>query len=407
MEQLLRSNTNIDDFKEVNDFMVRYNGFGLDLPYFRNNNGLASNRVIINGEEKINYSTYNYLGLNGSLEINEYAKSTIDKFGTSVSGSRLLSGQIDLHEKLEKKISEFLDVEDSVVQVGGHSTNVNTIGNIVGTLDLIIYDNLAHNSIVQGAILSHAKVRTFRHNNIEHLEHILIKIREKFRRVLIIVEGVYSMDGDICNLPELIRIKRKYGAILMIDEAHSFGVIGENGRGVTSYYNIDAKEVDIIMGTLSKSAASCGGYIAGSRKFINYLRYNSPGFVFSCGMTPANTAAALKAILLIEKGEERFQKLRENSEFILSKMKELGFNTGFSKDTPIVPLIIGDSQKTIALSNILFDNGINILPIIYPAVRERESRLRFFISASHTRFDLETTVHIIEKHCTDFLNANQ
>lgn len=390
---------NIDEFPEVRSFEEYYEQMKEAVPYFRKSEGVARNTMIIEGKEKINFSTYNYLGLNGNEEINKYAKQAIDCYGTSVSGSRLLSGQIELHEKLEMKIAEFLGTDDALVQVGGHSTNVNTIGNIVGDSDLILHDALAHNSIVQGAILSHAKRKPFRHNDMEHLESELKKLRKKFRRVLIVVEGVYSMDGDICNLPELVRIKKKYGALLMIDEAHSFGTIGKNGRGVTSYFNINPKEIDILMGTLSKSAASCGGYIAGSKKFIKHLRYNSPGFIFSCGATPANTAAAYKAIELFEADEDRITRLTDNSKYFLEKIKQMGFDTGMSCDTPIVPIIIGDSQKALSMSNRLFEKGVNALPIVYPAVKEDEARLRFFISASHTKSDLDTTLKILEEFC--------
>lgn len=395
----LKENCIIDEFPEVITFANYFEEMKNRTPYFRNNEGVAGNKVIIEGEEKINFSTYNYLGLNGDARINEFVKKTIDCYGTSVSGSRLLSGQIELHEKLEAKIAQFLSMEDAIVQVGGHSTNVNTIGNLVGEQDLILHDSLAHNSIIQGAILSHAKRKPFKHNNMEHLESELKKLRKKFRRALIIVEGVYSMDGDICNLPELIRIKKKYGALLMIDEAHSFGTIGMCGRGVTSYYNINSKDIDILMGTLSKSAASCGGYIAGSKKFIRHLRYNSPGFIFSCGLTPANTAAAYKAIELFEENEERIKKLKQNSKYFLNKVKELGYNVGLSFDTPIIPIILGDSKKALDMSNELFEKGINALPIVYPAVKENEARIRFFISASHTSEDLDKTVKILEGFC--------
>ena len=390
-----KQNTKIDNFQEVEWFAEYFDSLN-EVPYFRKSDGIASNHMIIEGEEKINYSTYNYLGLNGDPRVNEYAKKAIDKYGTSVSGSRLLSGEIELHEKLEQLISSFLGVEDSLVLVGGHATNVNIIGCVVGEKDLILHDQMAHNSIIQGAILSHAKRKPFKHNDMERLENELIKLRKKFRRVLIVVEGVYSMDGDICNLPDLLRIKEKYGAILMIDEAHSLGTIGKEGRGVTSYFGIDPNRVDIMMGTLSKSAASCGGYIAGSRKFIKHLRYNLEGFIFSCGCTPSNTAAAYKAIQLFMDESERVEKLNENSKYFLNRLKECGFDTGLSCDTPVVPIMIGDSKKALHISKRLYDKGVNALPIIYPAVKEDEARLRFFMSSSHTKEDMDRTVEMLK-----------
>lgn len=389
----------IDNFPEVVDFLEYYESVKDKVPYFRRNDGTPKNIMTIEGNEKINYSTYNYLGLNGDVRINEFVKEAIDCYGTSVSGSRLLSGQIGLHDKLEKKIASFLGADDALVEVGGHSTNVNTIGNLVSEPDLILHDALAHNSIIQGCILSHAKRKPFKHNNMEHLESELKKLRKKFRRVLIVVEGVYSMDGDICNLPELIRLKKEYGAILMVDEAHSFGTIGDCGRGVTSYYNVNPKDVDILMGTLSKAAASCGGYIAGNRDYIKYLRYNSPGFIFSCGITPANTAAAYKAIDMFEEEPERFENLKNNSTYFLDEVKKLGFDVGASSDTPIIPIIIGNSQKALDMSNELFKMGINALPIVYPAVKENEARIRFFMSANHTLEDLNKTLTVLQKFC--------
>lgn len=385
----------IDDFPEIAAFEKYFDTVKDSISYFRKNEGIAGGRMMIEGEEKINFSTYNYLGLNGDKRINEFVRGAVERYGTSVSGSRLLSGEIELHEKLEGRIADMLGTEDAIVFVGGHSTNVNIIGNLVGPQDLILHDSLAHNSSIQGCILSHAKRMHFRHNDMEHLEAALKRLRDKFRRVLIVAEGIYSMDGDICDLPELIRLKKEYGAMLMIDEAHSFGTIGDCGRGVTSYYDADPEDVDVLMGTLSKSAASCGGYIAGSSRFIRYLRYNSPGFVFSCGMTPANTAAAYKAIELFEEEPFRLEKLHRNSRHFLKEVSGMGYDTGMSAGTPIIPLILGDSQRAIDMSNELFRKGINALPIVYPAVKENEARIRFFISASHTREDLDITLDVL------------
>lgn len=387
---------NLNEFPEIVQFEEYFEKNKEKAPYFRVNDGLPDRVMKIEGEEKINFSTYNYLGLNGDKRISDFAKQAVEKFGTSVSGSRLLTGEISLHRQLEQTIAKFLGTEDAIVQVGGHSTNVNTIGNIVGSSDLILHDSLSHNSIIQGCILSHATRKPFKHNDMQALEKELKKIRSKFRRTLIVVEGVYSMDGDISNLPELIRIKKEYGCILMIDEAHSFGTIGDHGRGVTSYWNVNPCDVDILMGTLSKSACSCGGYIAGSSRFIHYLKYNSPGFIFSCGMTPCNTAAALKAIQIFSEDDSKLKKLKENSVYFLQKMKEAGFDTGLSSDTPVIPLIIGDSEKAMVFAEELYKKGINAMPIVYPAVKESEARIRFFISANHLRKDLDYTIQVLK-----------
>jgi 8-amino-7-oxononanoate synthase len=392
----LDKSSSIDCFPEVTSFSEYFMEKGT-VPYFRVNDGIASNTIIINGKEMINYSTYNYLGMNGCEEINEQVYKAIQQYGTSVSGSRLLSGEIELHSRLEKKIASFIGTEDAIVQVGGHSTNVNTIGNLVNGEDLILYDALAHNSIIQGAILSKAKRRPFKHNDMESLESKLKKLRYKYRRVLIVVEGVYSMDGDICKLPELIKLKNKYNALLMVDEAHSIGTIGENGRGVTSYYNIDPKEVDVLMGTLSKSLNSCGGYIAGSKRFIHYLRYNSPGFIFSVGITPANAAAAYASLEICEREEHLFERLKKNSTYFLSKLKSLDVNTGDSCDTPIIPMIIGNTDKALMFAEKLYQRGVNAMPIVYPAVKESQARIRFFMSAAHTKENIDQTIQIIKE----------
>ncbi len=388
----------ISEFPEIVAFKEYYDTTVTNKStYFKVNEGIARGRVVIKGEEKVNYSTYNYLGLTADPRVIEFTKAAIEKHGTSVSGSRILTGEIELHRMLERQIADFLGVDDSVVFVGGHCTNVNLIGNIVDDKDLVIHDAYAHNSIVQGAILSHAKRMHFNHNDMADLEKKLKRLRDKYRRVLIVAEGIYSMDGDICNLPELIRIKKQYEAILMVDEAHSFGTIGDHGRGVTSHFGVDPRDVDILMGTLSKSAASCGGYIAGNKDFIWYLRRNSPGFVFSCGLSPANTAAAYKAIEIFSNDSSKIDKLHENAAYFLKSVSELGYNTGLSEGTSIVPVIIGNSQKTVYISNELYKRGINALPIIYPAVKEDEARIRFFMSADHTHEDLDKTINALRE----------
>lgn len=389
--------TDIDMFPEVDSFQRFYESRKDSQPYFKLNQGIPTNHIKINGKDYINYSTYNYLGLNGNDKVLNSAINAIKRYGTSVSGSRLLSGEIEIHEELEKQISDLIGVDDSIVQVGGHSTNVNTIGNIVNKEDLIIHDELAHNSIVEGAILSHAMRRSFKHNNLNDLEKLLGRLRKNYRRTLIVVEGAYSMDGDLCPLPDLISIKKKYGCILMIDEAHSFGTVGKHGAGITEFYNSDPKDVDIIMGTLSKACASCGGFIAGDKKFINYLRFNSPGFVFSAGITPSNTAAALSAIKYFKKNNTPIKKLQSNSKIFLEGVKEIGFDTGDSHNSPIIPILIGDSNKANDISKKLFDNGINALPIVYPAVKEDEARIRFFMSSLITQEDIDKTLNVLNE----------
>ncbi|MDR1568208.1 MAG: aminotransferase class I/II-fold pyridoxal phosphate-dependent enzyme [Streptococcaceae bacterium] len=396
LDSVVFQEMSFNEFPEIIEFEQMINSFG-SIPYFKINEGLPLNLMRIEGKDFINFSSYNYLGLNGNEEVMTFTKQAIDKYGTSVSASRLVSGEIDLHRALEQKIAQFLCVEDSLVQVGGYVTNVDIVGNVVDKSDLILIDSYAHRSIIEGTILSQARVKTFRHNDMAHLALRLEKLRSKYRRVLIVVEGIYSMDGDICRLPELVDLKKRYGAILMVDEAHSLGTIGKNGRGVTSHFGIDSKDVDILMGTLSKSASSCGGYIAGSEKFINYLRYNSPSFIFSAGISPANTAAAYKSFEIFENDSRFTKKLKDNSSYFLKGVKEIGFDTGLSEGTQIIPLIFGNSDVAREFSNRLIEAGINALPIIYPAVKESEARIRFFISSLHTVEDLDYTLKVLEK----------
>ena len=242
-----QNKTVVGQLEEIQAFKEYFQTKASQIPYFKKNQGVARNKMLIDGNSYINFSTYNYLGLNGNQEVSDYAIDAIKKYGTSVSGSRLLSGEIEIHQKLEREISSFLGTEDSLVQVGGHSTNISVITSLVNSQDLIIHDSLSHNSIIQGAIYSGAQRKAFKHNDMNSLDKLLSRLHSKFRRILIIVEGVYSMDGDICDLPNLLKIKEKYGAMLMIDEAHSFGTIGKHGRGVTSYFDVDPTNIDIFL----------------------------------------------------------------------------------------------------------------------------------------------------------------
>ncbi|MEV6820014.1 aminotransferase class I/II-fold pyridoxal phosphate-dependent enzyme [Nocardiopsis dassonvillei] len=362
-----------------------------DLPYFAAYRGIAANTISVGARTFVNYSSYNYLGTNGHPRIRKAVDDAVAEHGTSVSASRLIGGEIGLHGELERTIADFIGVDDALVQVGGHSTNVNILGNLFGEDDLILHDSLAHNSLIQGALLSDAKRKPFKHNDMENLEQELARLRPRFRNVVIVVEGVYSMDGDLCPLPELLRIKEHHDAFLMIDEAHSIGTVGRAGRGVASHFGVDPRRVDIHMGTLSKAFNSCGGYIAGSRGFVEYLRYNLPGFVFSVGMTPANTAAALESIRLCQENPHWIDELHGISQRFLGTLRDMGLDTGKSGGTPVVPLITGDSALALRFSEQLHVSGINVAPILHPAVREDEARLRFFLSRLHTEEDLEVT----------------
>ncbi len=361
-------------------------------PFFTVHEGITNDRTMIGGQEYINFCSYNYLGMSGDPVVVEAARRAVAKFGTSVSASRVVSGQKPIHIELEQAIADFVGVENSLVFVGGHSTNETVIGHLFGTGDLILHDGLSHNSILQGAMLSGARRRPFRHNDWQECGRILDEVRHEYRRVLIVAEGVYSMDGDYCDLPRLIDIKKKHKAYLMIDEAHSLGTMGLHGRGMAEHFDVNPRDVDIWMGTLSKSFGSCGGYIAGSSALIEYLKYTAPGFVYSVGLSPPNTASALASINLLQEEPDRVAKLSENSRLFLRLAKREGLHTGTSNNTPVVPVITGNSEYALKLSQALFERGINVQPILYPAVEESAARLRFFVTSTHTEPQIRETV---------------
>jgi 8-amino-7-oxononanoate synthase/acyl carrier protein len=365
---------------------------GLSNPFFTVHESVTNDRTTINGQEYINFCSYNYLGMSGDPAVVRATREAIARYGTSVSASRLVSGEKPLHRQLERGIADFIGTEDAIVFVGGHSTNETVIGHLFGAGDLILHDALSHNSIMQGAILSGARRRPFSHNDWRALEKILGEIRHEYRRVLIVVEGVYSMDGDYPDLPKFVEIKKRHKAYMMVDEAHSIGTMGLHGRGMSEHFGINPRDVDLWMGTLSKSFGSCGGYIAAQREIVEYLKYTAPGFVYSVGLSPANTAAALASLELLQEEPERVARLAENSRLFLRLAKDAGLNTGMSNNTPVVPVITGNSEHALRLSHQLRERGINVQPILYPAVEERAARLRFFITSTHTPQQIRQTV---------------
>jgi len=366
-------------------------------PFFIAHDGVAGAVTRIEGREYFNFSSYNYLGLVGHPAINKAAKDAIDRYGTSASASRVVSGERPIHRELEEALADNYGVEDCAVFVSGHATNVTTIGYLFGPKDLVIHDAFIHNSTLEGAKLSGSARRSFPHNDFDALDTILAEIRSQFERVLIVVEGHYSMDGDIPDLPRLIDIKRRHGCFLMVDEAHSLGILGATGRGIHEHFDVAGKDVDIWMGTLSKTLAGCGGYIAGERALVENLKYAAPGFVYSVGIAPPLAAASLAALRIMLNEPERVTRLQENGRLFLKLVREIGLDAGNSQGIAIVPAITGNSLKAVKLSNRLFDSAINVQPIIYPAVEEKGARLRFFLSAQHKENQLKRTVEILEQ----------
>ncbi len=383
---------------------------GMRNPLFYCHERAAKATTCIDGKEYLNFATYDYLDLNTHPEITEAVVEAAKLYGTSAGASRLVGGERPPHRALEKALAELYGVEDSIIYVSGHAANVSTLGFLFGARDVILHDNLAHNSLIQGARLSGATRISYPHNDAAALEEILIARRHEFRRAIIATEGLFSMDGNIPDLPRIIELKKKYNCMLLVDEAHSLGTLGKTGRGAYEHFGIDPTDVDMWMSTLSKAFCGCGGFIAGNHELIEYLKYGSAGFVFSVGMPPIVTVACHKALEIMLREPERVHKLQHISKYFLQYAKSLNLDTGVAQGYANVPVIVGDSVASGLMSNALFDRGIYVMPISFPAVKEGTARLRFFLSAAHSEEDvrkaLDATAEelprikkLVEEHC--------
>ena len=373
----------------MNDGAAR---LGIGNPFFKLHEGTAGSTTNIGGKMYVNYASYNYLGLSGHPAVINAAKDAIDRYGTSVSASRLVSGERPIHRQLEQALARAYGVDDAITFVSGHATNVTTIGYLFGAKDLILHDEFIHNSALQGIQLSGARRLSFPHNDWQALDRILTEQRRHFERVLIVLEGIYSMDGDFPELPRFVEVKRRHCAFLMIDEAHSFGVMGKNGLGIREHFGLSGNDVDIWMGTLSKSLAGCGGYVAGESALVEHLKFLAPGFLYSVGMPPPVAASSLAALQCMQNEPERVSQLVGRGQQFLEEAKAAGINIGNSAGLAVVPAIIGSSLSTARVSAAMFERGINVQPILYPAVPEKSARLRFFISCLHTPEQIHETV---------------
>ena len=378
--------TRFEDAPEFVAFQKRIQALmadGADNPYFVCHESPLRDKSLMAGQEVLNFGSYNYTGMSGRPEVMEAAKAAIDKYGTSASGSRLLAGEKKLHQELEKELADWKHAEDCLVLVGGHSTNVTVVGNFCGKNDLIVYDALAHNSIEQGCRLSRSTSKPFPHNDSAALESILRSQRNRYAKVLIIIEGAYSMDGDIADVPAFVALKKKYGCFLMVDEAHSACVIGETGGGVDEFFNLDPLDIDIKMGTLSKGLGACGGYLAGPRSIIEYLRYNLPGFVFSVGISPPLAAATLESVRQLRNNPQIMADMRRNIDCFASEAKKRKLDICLAGHTAVVPVLIGKDEDAFLLSNKMREHGVFVPPAVYPAVPKNKARLRFCVISEH------------------------
>jgi 8-amino-7-oxononanoate synthase len=376
----------------INDGAAR---LGLGNPFFKLHESRAGAYTRINGKDCLNFASYNYLGLSGHPAVSQAAKAAIDRYGTSVSASRVVSGDRPIHRELERGIADAYGAEDAIALVSGHATNVTVIGHLFGPRDLVLHDELVHNSILQGIQLSGAKRLPFPHNDWAALDVLLAAQRRQFERVLVVLEGIYSMDGDYPDLPRFVEIKRRHRAFLMVDEAHSFGVMGAKGLGIRDHFGLRADDVDIWMGTLSKSLASCGGYIAGEAALVEHLKFLAPGFLYSVGMSPPVAAAAFAALQRLLAEPNRVETLQARGASFLRQAQAAGIDTGSSAGLAVIPAIVGSSVKATRLSTALLERGINVQPILYPAVPEKSARLRFFVSCEHSEAEISETVHLL------------
>lgn len=384
----------LPEFKRVDAHRAVAAMTGIENPFYRAHDGAAGATTTIDGKQFVNFASYDYLGANQHPKIARAAIEAIERYGISASASRLVAGERPIHSELEQRLAENYGVEAAVCFVSGYLANATSISAIIGPQDLVIHDELIHNSVLAGIKLSGAARRFFKHNDISDLELILKTAATGSRRILVIVEGVYSMDGDIANLVELINLREQYGFWLMVDEAHSLGVLGKDGRGSFEHLGIDPSKVDLWMGTLSKTTSSCGGYIAGTQALIDILRAEAGGFVYSVGLAPALAASALASLDLLRDEPDRTKRLQANGKLFLSLAQKAGLSTGLSEGYSVVPVLVGDSMRAVQLSNELYESGVNALPIIYPAVQEGLARLRFFITCDHTEEQIATAVEL-------------
>lgn len=363
-------------------------------PYFRCIESEQATEVVMSGRKVLMFGSNSYLGLTNHPKVIEAAIEATRKYGTGCAGSRFLNGTLDLHLELEKELAEFVGKKEAIIYSTGFQVNLGVVSCLTGREDYIICDELDHASIVEGRRLSFSKGLKFKHNDMESLEKVLQSC-EPDRIKLIVVDGVFSMEGDIANLPEIVRLAKKYNASIMVDEAHGLGVLGDHGRGTCNHFGL-TKDVDLIMGTFSKSLASIGGFIASDSTVINWLRHNSRSYIFSASNTPAATAAARAALHIMKTEPERIQHLWDITNYALENFRNLGFEIG-NTSTPIIPLYVRDMEKTFLVTRMLFDEGVFVNPVIPPACSPEDTLIRFSLMATHTKEQIDIAIEKLVK----------
>ena len=362
-------------------------------PYFRVVESAQDPEVMVQGKKMIMLGSNNYLGLTNHPRIKDAAVEAVRKYGSGCAGSRFLNGTLDIHVQLEEKLSTFFRKEAALTFSTGYQTNLGIISAIAGKDDFIIVDKLDHASILDACRLSYAEVKKFRHNDMRSLEHVLSKCGDSGK--LVVVDGVYSMEGDIAPLPDILKLCRKYGARLMVDDAHGVGVLGKTGRGTAEHFGLE-KEVDIIMGTYSKSLASIGGFVVASESVIHYMKHNSRPLIFSASPPPASVASVIAALDVIDTEPELRAQLWNNTNKMMTAFKQLGFDTGVA-ETPIIPIMMGEMERAFMMWKILSDEGVFVNPVVPPAVPQGKCMIRTSYMATHTTEQLDRVLAILEK----------
>ncbi len=351
--------------------------------------------VVTKGRKMLMFATYSYLGLIGHPKINAAAQAAIEKYGTGTHGVRFLAGSLDIHDELERTIADFKQTEEAITFTSGYAANLAGISTLVGRGDVVIVDKYDHASIIDGCFLSGAKMKRFRHNDMAHLE-VQLKNSQDAKGRLVVVDSVFSMDGDIIDLPSVVKLCKQYNAWLMVDEAHSIGVLGETGHGIEEHFGLGPNDIDVKMGTISKTIPSVGGYIAGSKELINMLRHNGRSYLFSAAIPPAQTAAANAAFKIIEEEPWRVKKVQENARLFIDGLKGLGFNTLLT-ETAIVPIICGPDEAAYEMVRLCQEQDVFALPVVSPAVPPGLARVRAVVTATHTVEQINQALAVFEK----------